>query len=204
MSNSPASRNRCNSPDYGGQSRHARAHAQRRPAERRADRKSGRGHYGGVRVRTPRRPGQLRCGRCRDESAGPETTAHRPGKTAGRGSRRADQPDRDLRSDVLQARPPRGPSAADGRRHQPSNAVPERPQHAVVAARIQRGSDHQRERHGRGGRADDDVRRQRPAGRPGHQPVGRLVAGHPVRCGRPVQRRSARARIGGHSDGASG
>ena len=73
-----------------------------------------------------------------------------------------------LRDLFSRARPAYRAGAADARRPGRPAALPQCPLDAAHAARAGRDSDHQRERHG--GHRRDQVRRQRHAGRAGHQP----------------------------------
>ena len=107
-------------------------------------------------------------------------------RTAGRGRRRPDGPRAGLRSRVHAIRPAHRAGAADARRPRRPPPLPQCAHDAAHAARTGRDPDHQRERHRHHRR--NPLRRQRHAGRAGHQPDRGRRAGHPHRPGRASTR----------------
>ena len=95
------------------------------------------------------------------------------GPIASRGRGGPKLSDRSLRPGPARPRPPRRPASAHGRRPGRSDALSQRAQHDPDAVRFRRRADHQRKRHRQRRRIANHVRRQRSAGRHGHQPVWR-------------------------------
>ena len=145
----------------------------------------------GVRAQGSRpRAGLLRSHRRRPVAAGLQAASARPRPPAGRrlgGPGAAGAP---LHRGVRPPRPGHRPGAADRRRRDPAQPLPQRPAHLRQAARARRGPDRQRERHGRHLR--DPLRRQRPARRAGGPPRARRPAGAALRRRRAVRRTAQR------------
>ena len=134
------------------------------------------------------RAGHIRRDRSRGRETRPRQAAHRSAATASLCRGRPVGAHAALPGKLGAARRAHRPDPAHGRRLRQPRSLSERPQHDPHALRVRRAADHQRERHGLG--RGDQVRRQRPPRRDGHEPAPRPAARVAHECGRALFRRS--------------